>query len=293
MLSILCHIIRQHLASWNTNGRFCLRSGNWTWNDWYIRPISGKFYVCWCMRHVTSYKTDIQKRELRRIGLVENLEIGERMYWVQYIEDVRYFVMLRETDTLYIIDLSKKRKLKASGELQMPGFSSSLHPIAQFRMLGAGQEDTNIWCITGSKVSRIIVSDKTNTVEQSIWMLRGIYNNAQWDHHAFRHWCWDGVAVMQVIVYIWPKCFTGAIVMNITGKKISDRASMRASKQQHPCFFLLTCWTLLQTKRLPLQSNFGSGPTVMALKLFLRSEVIFTEFNFFLPVPVKLQHFIT
>lgn len=172
---------------------------------------------------LTAFETDHESRTLRRIGQVGNLGIGERIYSVRYIGDTAYVVTFRETDPLYIIDLSNPRKLKVTGELKIPGFSSYLHPVAPGRILGVGQEATLTGVTTGAKVSLFDVSDKTNPTELSTWTLSGSYTDAQWDHRAFLWWRKERVAVMPVNVYQYPNDFYGAIVLDVSDSKITVR----------------------------------------------------------------------
>lgn len=171
---------------------------------------------------VTSFVPNEATRVLKKVDEVGNLGVGERIFSVRYVLDTAYVVTFRETDPLYIIDLSNPSKLKVTGELKIPGFSSYLHPVAPGRILGVGQEATLSGVTTGAKVSLFDVSDKTDPKELSTWTLSGSYSNVEWDHRAFLYWPRERVAVMPVNVYS-RRTFTGAVVLDITETEIKER----------------------------------------------------------------------
>ncbi|MFZ0014229.1 MAG: beta-propeller domain-containing protein, partial [Acidimicrobiia bacterium] len=65
---------------------------------------------------------------LVRIGRVGGLGETEQIYSVRFMGDVGYVVTFRQTDPLYILDLSDPRAPKLTGELKIPGYSAYLHP---------------------------------------------------------------------------------------------------------------------------------------------------------------------
>lgn len=172
---------------------------------------------------LTAFETDVKARALRKIGQVGNLGIGERIFAVRYRYDTAYVVTFREVDPLYIIDLSKPRDLKVTGELKIPGFSSYLHLVGPGRVLGVGREATPTGITTGAKVSLFDVSDKSKPKELSVWSLKGSYSDASWDHRAFLYWWKERIAVLPVSVYSATETFSGAIVLDISDKKITER----------------------------------------------------------------------
>jgi len=51
---------------------------------------------------------------------------GEQVYAVRFLGDRAYVVTFRQTDPLYVLDLSNPADPRAAGELQIPGFSDYL-----------------------------------------------------------------------------------------------------------------------------------------------------------------------
>lgn len=172
---------------------------------------------------VTAFVPDVKTKTLRKVGEVGNLGVGERIFAVRFRNDVAYVVTFRQVDPLYIIDLSEPTNLRVTGELKIPGYSSYLHYVSNGRVLGVGREATLDGRTTGAKVSLFDVSNKSNPIELSTWTLEGSYSNAEWDHRAFLYWQQERVAVMPVSVYSYPNSFTGAIVLDVSDAKITER----------------------------------------------------------------------
>jgi uncharacterized secreted protein with C-terminal beta-propeller domain len=78
---------------------------------------------------------------LRQLGQVGGLgrEDNESIMAVRFIEDRGYVVTFRQTDPLYVLDLSNAAAPEVVGELKIPGYSGYLHPISEDLLLGVGQ----------------------------------------------------------------------------------------------------------------------------------------------------------
>nr|MCR4593849.1 beta-propeller domain-containing protein [Clostridiales bacterium] len=109
----------------------------------------------------------ILDKNLKTVGELDNLAENEIIKSARYIGDYAYVVTFRQTDPLFVIDLSDPKKPAVVGELSIPGFSSYLHPISETLMVGAGsdgdEENVNEDC----KVSLFDISDKSNPKEIS------------------------------------------------------------------------------------------------------------------------------
>ena len=109
----------------------------------------------------------ILDKNLNTAGKLDKLAEDEIIKSARYIGDYAYVVTFRQTDPLFVIDLSDPKKPAVVGELSIPGFSSYLHPITDTLMVGAGsdgdEENVNDDC----KVSLFDISDKTNPMEIS------------------------------------------------------------------------------------------------------------------------------
>ena len=125
----------------------------------------------------------------------------EDIYAVRYFEDKAYIVTYQRMDPLYILDLSDPTDPKIAGELEVPGFSSYLHPIGDNLLLGVGQQvdpgnfpgngqgntiDTSP-IEEGAKVSLFDVSDPANPLELGTVVYPDAYTPVEWDHHALTY----------------------------------------------------------------------------------------------------------
>lgn len=84
---------------------------------------------------------------------------GEDIYAVRFVGDRGYIVTFERTDPLYVLDLSVANAPVIAGELEVPGFSSYLHPIGANYLLGIGQDADNEGQLSGTKVSLFDIRD--------------------------------------------------------------------------------------------------------------------------------------
>lgn len=75
---------------------------------------------------------------LEKIGEIENLIEDEEIYSVRFIGNVGYIVTFKEIDPLWVIDLSDPTNPIVKGKLEIPGYSSYLHPWDETHIIGFG-----------------------------------------------------------------------------------------------------------------------------------------------------------
>ena len=121
------------------------------------------------------------------LGEVGGLGLTERIYAVRYIGDLAYVVTFRETDPLYVVDLTDPTQPYAAGELKIPGYSSYLHPIGDGKLLGIGQDADNSGRTRGTQISLFDVSDSSNPLRLDKVDIGGA-SAAEYDHKAFLWW---------------------------------------------------------------------------------------------------------
>ncbi|HET7713724.1 MAG TPA: beta-propeller domain-containing protein, partial [Patescibacteria group bacterium] len=138
----------------------------------------------------------LEDGRLNKIGELTGLGKTEQIYSVRFIGDRGYVVTFRQTDPLYVIDLSDPKNPTVSGELKIPGFSSYLHPVGENLLLGVGQDATEEGRVQGSQISLFDVSDPKNPTRTSQLSLGGGSSEIQYDHHAFLFWQKTGLAVI-------------------------------------------------------------------------------------------------
>lgn len=84
---------------------------------------------------------------------------GEQIYGVRLLADRGYLVTFRQTDPLYVLDLSDPLDPKASGELEMPGYSDALLPMGNGLLLGVGRDANATGQLQGVKLALFDVAD--------------------------------------------------------------------------------------------------------------------------------------
>ncbi len=121
-------------------------------------------------------------RLMRRAVLDGLGKPGERVFAVRLDEDKGYLVTFEQIDPLITLDLSDTGNPLVAGELEVPGFSTYLHPIGGDLILAIGQDtDTN-----GIKLSLFDISDLAQSVLLDEHLIAaGSYSEAAYNHHAF------------------------------------------------------------------------------------------------------------
>ncbi len=119
--------------------------------------------------------------DLEEIGALEGLAPDERIYSARFIDDRLYLVTFLQMDPLFVIDLSDPADPKVLGELEMPGFSTYLHPAGDGLLIGVGMEN---WTL---KVALYDVSDPDEPKELGRYLSEAsyTYSAAEYDHKAF------------------------------------------------------------------------------------------------------------
>ena len=84
---------------------------------------------------------------------------GEQIYGVRFAGARAYLVTYRQTDPLYVLDLSDPADPRAAGELEMPGFSDVLQPLGTQLLFGVGRDATPAGQALGVKLALFDVGD--------------------------------------------------------------------------------------------------------------------------------------
>jgi hypothetical protein len=104
---------------------------------------------------------------------------GETIHGVRFDGAVAYAVTFLQTDPFYVIDLADPSDPTVVGEVELPGFSSYLHPVGDGLVAGFGPDETG-----KVAVKLFDVSHRANpqVVDQ---LDLGDESPIAWDHHAF------------------------------------------------------------------------------------------------------------
>ncbi len=165
---------------------------------------------------------------LRATGRIRGLGINERIYATRFLGDRGYVVTFRQMDPLYVLDLADPARPVLKGELELPGFSSYLHPVGGDRLLGIGQSGS----AAGAAASLFDVSDPAAPKRVSqLAFGNGSFQVAN-DFHAFLYWGATKLAVLPLSTYAYDEgrssSFTGAV-----GLRVGDALS-EVGRVTHP-----------------------------------------------------------
>ncbi|CAM3813515.1 beta-propeller domain-containing protein [Pseudoalteromonas maricaloris] len=112
--------------------------------------------------------------------------VDEDIYAVRYFNDTAYIVTFRQIDPLYVLDLSDASQPKIAGSLEIPGFSSYLHPVGDGLLLGVGQHlgdpDGNVQ--PGTKVSLFDVANPAEPKLLKDHTFAGGFTPLEYDYRA-------------------------------------------------------------------------------------------------------------
>lgn len=175
-------------------------------------------------------------KNLNKIGSVENLAPGERIFSVRFMQDKGYIVTFRQVDPLFVIDISNPASPKVTGELKVPGFSNYLHPLSDDILLGIGQNvDEKTGRQEGIKLSIFDVSEQGKPKELSSITLgsSGSYAEVLNNHKALMLNLDDDMiafdATLSNVIGDYEKAyFNGAVVM-----EVKENGEMKVLKQIH------------------------------------------------------------
>lgn len=129
--------------------------------------------------------------ELVVVGQINDIALGEEIYSARFMGDKGYLVTFFQSDPLFTIDLSDPTAPLLVGELEIPGFSSYIHPMDEDHLLTIG-ETGDEWGSTGGISLQIFdVSDFANPVQLHTYSVGegwAGYSEAQYNHKAFLYY---------------------------------------------------------------------------------------------------------
>ncbi len=167
-------------------------NGQWGMSEFEgdLRVVSTNSFGGWWDGDSVSQVTVLRPSggELKEIGQVGGLGKTEQVRSVRFMGDTGYVVTFRQTDPLYVIDLSDPTDPVVAGELKILGYSAYLHPVGDGLLLGIGQDATDQGRTTGTQVSLFDVSDSSDPRKVDGITFDNAYSQAEWDHRAFLYW---------------------------------------------------------------------------------------------------------
>jgi uncharacterized secreted protein with C-terminal beta-propeller domain len=121
----------------------------------------------------------LEAESLDRQGSVTGMGVDQRVYSVRYVGETAYVVTFRQIDPFHVVDLSDPANPKELGELELPGYSSYLHPIDDEHVLGIGEEDGRV------KATLFDVSKQDDPTIDDTYYVDSYWSAISESHHAF------------------------------------------------------------------------------------------------------------
>jgi len=137
-------------------------------------------------------------------GRLEGLATGEQIYGARFTADRLYLITFKKTDPLFVIDMSDPSKPALESELEMPGFSTYLHPLDDGHLIGIGrdaQDEGDFAWYQGLKLSLYNVSADPQVTEDILIGSRGSESPVLQDHHGFTYDEESGLMSLPLTLY--------------------------------------------------------------------------------------------
>lgn len=145
-------------------------------------------------------------KNLKAIGNLEGLAPGEDIYAARFIGTRGFLVTFENIDPLFTIDLADPSNPVIVGELEVPGYSSYIHPLGNNHLITLGKdvllENGTAW-YQGLQVSLFDITNfssphllYTETIGD-----RGTTSEALVNHKAFTFWAENGLLALPVNLY--------------------------------------------------------------------------------------------
>ncbi len=144
------------------------------------------------------YTLKREGKELQTVGALSDLgKPGESIYAVRFQGDKGFVITYERTDPMYTLDLSDPSIPKKVGELEIPGFSTYLHPVTDNKLLSIGRNADN-----SIELKIFDVSDFSNpAVIETETIGTGGYSEAEGNHKAFTYF--NSQKVLAIPVSMW------------------------------------------------------------------------------------------
>jgi len=144
---------------------------------------------------------------------------GESIFAVRLIGERGYVVTFEQIDPLYVLDLADPTHPTIAGELEVPGFSTYLHPLAGDRLLTLGRDPEQ----NAMKLSLFDVRDAGNPREiATLTEDAQSYSSAEYEPHAFTYDPATGVLALPLTAWTYTTPDDWASYQLIDGLQLYD-----------------------------------------------------------------------
>ena len=171
-------------------------------NDNYFR-IATTTGEIWNINKDTANNLYILNNKLEKVGEITGFAPDEKIYSVRYTDNKAYVVTFKQTDPLFVIDLSEPSIPKILGQLKIPGYSTYLHPYDETHLIGFGYDTTEDGTTTGLKLSMFDISDLSNPKEMFSTKIGNRYTSSEltYNHKSLLYMKNDNIIAFPVNYY--------------------------------------------------------------------------------------------
>ena len=137
------------------NGYFRLATTNW--ND------------------ATQNTVHVLNMNLTKVGELnlQNTEVRETIQSARFMGDKAYIVTFQQKDPFFVLDMSNPAAPRVAGKLEIPGYSSYLHPYDENHVIGLGMENSTL------KLSLFDVTNVNAPKEIAKYIVQGDYTSSE------------------------------------------------------------------------------------------------------------------
>jgi hypothetical protein len=136
------------------------------------------------------YILEERGRRLDTVGHLGGIAPNESIFAARFLPTEAFIITFEQIDPLFTIDLSNPRRPRLVGELEMPGFSTYLHPIADDRILAIGVGGDENGANWNTQVSLFDVSNRAEpevVAAEELTSQGWGWSEAMYEHKAFQY----------------------------------------------------------------------------------------------------------
>ncbi|MBZ0271337.1 beta-propeller domain-containing protein [bacterium] len=141
-------------------------------------------------------------------GEIRGIAPGEELKSARFFGERGYVVTFEQTDPLFVIDLSDPTDPRVAGELEIPGFSTYIHPVDDNHIVTIGEAGDENGLTGGVLLQVFDVADAANpvrTFEELVATGWDVYSPAVYDPKAFLYYPPAELLAIPVVEYGWDE----------------------------------------------------------------------------------------
>jgi inhibitor of cysteine peptidase len=144
-------------------------------NQYSMDEYNGNFRLAtttW--KETTRNAVYVLNSNLTTVGEVtlESAEVRETIQSVRFMGDKAYVVTFEQKDPFFVLDMSNPTAPRVAGKLEIPGYSSYLHPFDENHVIGLGMENSTV------KLSLFDVANVNAPTEIARYIVEGDYTSS-------------------------------------------------------------------------------------------------------------------